>query len=540
TYPVGGKPTNQSPFGVFDMAGNVWEWVGDPYASIQQGNRLLRGGANGFLQNMVYRLQGDPNAPTMIASAGIRCATSKVILVEEVPLAEGVLASDDFADPGSGWPILAEGTFLYGYHPPSFFHVQVNTTDDHIVVSRDPELRDFTVETDVQVSSAETTEGDFRYGLVVRHSGDGQYYAFAISPRTGMWYILKGSPAGPEVLQEGTVETLRGLAPPGFSPDLDQIDTLRVDAQGENFIFHVNGKAVAQLTDADYENGELGFFDENVGETLSHIHYNTFTIREVEFDETTAASLAPTDTPVPPTPTEEAAPTEQASDSDALPTTEPEPTDEPSTPEPEAQATDTPVPTTAPDTKVIDDMVLIPAGYFLMGSQIGPPNERPEHPVLLNAFYLDPFETTNAQYRECIDGDGCTAPNGFPTSSSLANHPVVSVNWDQANAYCQWAGKRLPTEAEWEYAASGPDNLIWPWGNTFDPNLSAASAAGTQPVGSYPEGASPFGVFDMAGNVNEWVADDFQQDSNFYATSPPMNPINDRGGAGRIFRGGSY
>jgi formylglycine-generating enzyme required for sulfatase activity len=115
---------------------------------------------------------------------------------------------------------------------------------------------------------------------------------------------------------------------------------------------------------------------------------------------------------------------------------------------------------------------------------------------------------------------------------------VVNINWDQANAYCLWAGKHLPSEAQWEYAASGPDNLTYPWGDTFDASLLPTGASDTQPVGSYPNGASPFGVFDMAGNVLEWVADDF--DESFYAESPAINPLLTDASAGRIFRGGSY
>jgi formylglycine-generating enzyme required for sulfatase activity len=164
-------------------------------------------------------------------------------------------------------------------------------------------------------------------------------------------------------------------------------------------------------------------------------------------------------------------------------------------------------------------MALIPAGYFQMGSSTGAANETPEHPVFLDSFYLDLYEVTNAQYRECVKERGCTQaglPNtltyqGYRDDPAYDNYPLVGVTWDQADAYCKWAGKHLPTEAQWEYAASGPENLTWPWGNTFEADLSAAGEADTQPVGSYPDGVSPFGVFDLAGNAAEWVADDYRR-----------------------------
>jgi formylglycine-generating enzyme required for sulfatase activity len=114
----------------------------------------------------------------------------------------------------------------------------------------------------------------------------------------------------------------------------------------------------------------------------------------------------------------------------------------------------------------------------------------------------------------------------------------MGVTWDDAAAYCLWAGSRLPTEAEWEYAASGPENFIWPWGNVFEPGRAAAGERDTQPVDAYPEGASPFGVYNLAGNVAEWVADVYVVD--FYAASPPRNPVGEGGGYFRLYRGGGY
>jgi serine/threonine-protein kinase len=184
-------------------------------------------------------------------------------------------------------------------------------------------------------------------------------------------------------------------------------------------------------------------------------------------------------------------------------------------------------------------MTLIPAGFFNMGSNSGRSDEQPEHPVLLGAFYIDTTEVTHAMYRHCVEAGACT-PSGSARQNApgFDNYPVALVNWNQATAYCAWAGKRLPTEAEWEYTASGPDNLTWPWGSAFDVSLSAASAPDTQPVGSYPVGASPFGALDMAGNVAEWVGDGYTP--NFYANSPASNPFNSEGGTAHAYHGGSY
>ncbi|HFE66223.1 MAG TPA: hypothetical protein ENJ93_03085, partial [Chloroflexi bacterium] len=241
------------------------------------------------------------------------------------------------------------------------------------------------------------------------------------------------------------------------------------------------------------------------------------------------------------------------------PTTAPPPTEEPvvqpvpveetavpsPTPEPPATETAVPPPTATPTIEAPDRMVFIPAGSFLMGSSDGQPDEQPEHEVALDAFFLDAFEVSNADYRECVADGGCEQPvltNGFTRQNyfndpAFDNYPVIGVRWTHADAYCQWAGKRLPTEAEWEYAASGPENFTWPWGNEFDPALSAAGSPDTQPVDAFPDGVSPFGVFNMAGNVNEWVQDTY--DSNFYANSPAENPLNEAPG-NRIYRGGSF
>jgi formylglycine-generating enzyme required for sulfatase activity len=186
--------------------------------------------------------------------------------------------------------------------------------------------------------------------------------------------------------------------------------------------------------------------------------------------------------------------------------------------------------------------VLIPAGEFIMGTADGPTNERPAHTVYLDEFWIMQTEVTNAQYARCVEADKCTAPaNTRWNDPAFANHPVTNVNWQQAVAYAAWAGGRLPTEAEWEKAARGVHGLVYPWGDQA-PNLQVLNynvqTGGTVPVASYPSGASPYGVLDMAGNAEEWVADWY--DPNYYPTSPPRNPQGPAQGDLRILRGGSY
>jgi formylglycine-generating enzyme required for sulfatase activity len=165
-------------------------------------------------------------------------------------------------------------------------------------------------------------------------------------------------------------------------------------------------------------------------------------------------------------------------------------------------------------------MVEIPTGEFTMGNDGGDDDEKPAHTVTLEAFEIDMFEVTNADFARFVE------ETGYQTEAEKAgesgwrayaegkdNHPVVKVTWNDADAYCQWAGKRLPTEAEWEKAARGEEGFIYPWGNEWDPakaNAKESGFRGTVAVGSFPEAASPYGVFDMAGNVWEWTADWYQ------------------------------
>ncbi|MBI3536650.1 MAG: SUMF1/EgtB/PvdO family nonheme iron enzyme, partial [Chloroflexi bacterium] len=180
------------------------------------------------------------------------------------------------------------------------------------------------------------------------------------------------------------------------------------------------------------------------------------------------------------------------------------------------------------------EMVSIPEGEFLMGSGLndtqGASDEKPQHLVYLDAFMMDKFEVTNALYKKCVDARSCARPSeskSYTRSSyygnpSFDNYPVIYVSWNDADTYCKWLGKRLPTEAEWEKAARGTDGRIYPWGNSFEKNRLNSIESGrddTTEVGIFPTGASPYGAQDMAGNVWEWVADWY--DNKYYFINPP-------------------
>ena len=190
-------------------------------------------------------------------------------------------------------------------------------------------------------------------------------------------------------------------------------------------------------------------------------------------------------------------------------------------------------------------MILIPAGEFIMGSTEGEGHndEQPQITVVLDAFYIDRCEVTNAQYKLFMDATGHKAPMYW--DDGKYNHPkqpVVGVTWYDANAYAKWAGKRIPTEAEWEKAARGTDGREYPWGNKWDSlkcnsNIGSDGYQHTTPAASFPDGSSPYGVMNMAANVWEWCADWYGSD---YSRSPRQNPKGHDSGGERVLRGGSW
>ena len=195
------------------------------------------------------------------------------------------------------------------------------------------------------------------------------------------------------------------------------------------------------------------------------------------------------------------------------------------------------------------EMVLIPAGSFEMGDHFseGYKRELPVHTVTLDAFYMDTHEVTVGQFKQFVnqseyDYDFDEIKNGGFTISDFSptdDHPMIWVNWNYATAYAEWAGKRLPTEAEWEYAARGGlEGRRYPWGDeiddskaNYDDNVGTTTVAGSYPVNGY-------GLYDMAGNVWEWCQDRY--DGNYYTNSPVNNPQGPETGRRRVLRGGSW
>lgn len=187
-------------------------------------------------------------------------------------------------------------------------------------------------------------------------------------------------------------------------------------------------------------------------------------------------------------------------------------------------------------------MVLVPAGPFLMGSDEFP-REGPVRTVELPAFWIDRYPVTNEAYHRFVEASGRAAPPDWPGGrppSGRLDHPVERVTWHDAVAYAAWAGKRLPTEAEWEKAARGTDGRRWPWGDTFDERRcivwdhAMALDVTTMPVTAHPDGVGPYGVAEMAGNVEEWVADELRP----YPGSRHRSPM--AAGGLRVVRGGSW
>jgi formylglycine-generating enzyme required for sulfatase activity len=194
-------------------------------------------------------------------------------------------------------------------------------------------------------------------------------------------------------------------------------------------------------------------------------------------------------------------------------------------------------------------MLYVPTGDFTMGSDSFIDDSKPAHKVYINGFWIDKTEVSNQMYSSCVQDGACNPPGGMDSSTRSSYYgnpeykfyPVIYVSWDDAKTYCKWAGRRLPTEAEWEKAARGTDGRVYPWGNN-DPTSLFLNFNGllrdTSKVDSFSKGASFYGALNMAGNVWEWVADWY--DSVYYRSSPTSNPLGSDMGSFRVRRGGSW
>ena len=191
-------------------------------------------------------------------------------------------------------------------------------------------------------------------------------------------------------------------------------------------------------------------------------------------------------------------------------------------------------------------MMLVPAGEFTMGSDKGDDDEQPVHRVFLDSFYMDKFEVTNGRFAKFVEAIQSEPPWGFADKETpvvRSDRPVRWVNWMEAFGYCLWAGKRLPTEAEWEKAARGTDGRVYPWGSDQPTPIHAVfglkeGADMVAPIGNRDKGKSPYGIHDLAGNLYEWVADWY--DEQFYTKNPAINPRGAVEGTAKVQRGGSY
>ncbi len=187
-------------------------------------------------------------------------------------------------------------------------------------------------------------------------------------------------------------------------------------------------------------------------------------------------------------------------------------------------------------------MGFIPAGWFVMGEDDGRISNQPQHRVYLDAYCIDMLEVTRQAFGEFLNETDYQASGwSFTDIKADPELPATGVTWKDAQAYCQWAGLRLPTEAEWEKAARGTDGLRYPWGNDWDihkANTAEGGAGGPAPAGSFPLGASPYGILDMCGNAAEWVSDYF--DPAYYSASPDHNPTGPDQVLDHGLRGGSF
>ncbi len=449
--------------------------------------------------------------PGMLRGTDATQAPTAAATQVNVELPEGVLFQDSFTDPASGWPTVNTDTLKAGYHPPDAYHLEISGEPNVTWAFRQQDFTDFSAQTEVYIENA---EGVFRYGLGFRQASDGQFYALMINPHDLSWQALRREGATWHTLAEGSDDSIQ--------TEPKAVNTLRVDVQGNQFTYSINGHGVGAATEGTLAAGDIGFVLETF-EGRAHIHWDSLTVSEFNANNVPVVAQAPT---------EAGAPTE-------APTTE-------------VVAT---IAATLPP-QVPPGMVEVPAGPFVRGIPNGTDNS-PERTINLKRYFIDQTEVTNEQFAEFVNATGYQTffeslgrtsniwrlPQAGATYQDRLDHPVVFVVWEDALAYCNWAGKRLPTEAEWEKAARGPDANFFPWGNNFDGTLSNTAlnpnaGRSTLPVGSFPEGASVYGALDMSGNVWELIHDLYS--ATYFTNSPDADPPGPVDGVNHVTRGGGW
>jgi formylglycine-generating enzyme required for sulfatase activity len=301
TYPVGSILGNRSFFGVFDMAGNVWEWVDEPYLNpdaVRAGQRVMHGGAATYPVDLETPLAGDPDSSTMKQNAGFRCAADQVAVEDKGLTQSGeetgrlrVLYADDFTDVSAGWPQAEEqaDTYFYGYHPTDFYHVEVEAASDCLAVPRQLDFvpTDFMLEAETFVfGPLSKPEGNFQYGVLLRQTSRSKFYAFLISSRTQHWRVLKSSPEGMAIMTEGDESSIRG------TEEMTR-DKLFVIANGPRMTFFINGHLVADLSDGDYGAGNAGLMTWTFDNTKAHVHNDTFVLWDLPSGAETSEGPSP-------------------------------------------------------------------------------------------------------------------------------------------------------------------------------------------------------------------------------------------------------
>jgi serine/threonine-protein kinase len=394
--------------------------------------------------------------------------------------------TDDFADPKkSGMENQPKGLdFERGIHSPGVYHLRVLAANEtRVEIFARQSFQNLSAQIDLSDNSDDLA-GSVAQGLVFRARDRQHYYALMIDPRVGKYSLRQ---------QDG--DTLKELIPWTDSPLIKRekdVNVLRVDATDATFTFYLNNAKLVSFEDSTYSSGLLGFVVANVDAPKPHMHFDNLAIWSSDAPPQ-ASSLEPL----------------RKNDK--------------------------------------GDLVLIPGGEFILGSNAN--RDEPPQMMQLPDFYIDRAEVTNALYRQCVAAKACAAPQSAASHShpDYANQPeydafpVVNVSWDQANSFCGWAGKRLPTEAEWEKAASWNSatraKFDWPWGNEFKPELlnsEEAKVDDTTAVGKFPPELN--GTVDMAGNVSEWTSSLVRP----YPYDEADGREDPKSTENRVYRGGSW